>query len=85
MAGPLGRAHDGESSVFNQTMTPTSRRDIDFHDGDKIGEKALKTLIYAAVELNISSAAHRPHEKSIEGREQSKAAFGLAGHGLTVI
>ncbi len=33
-------------------MTPTSRRAIDLHDGDKIGEKALKTLIHAAVEVN---------------------------------
>ena len=59
-------------------MTPTSRRAIDLHDGDKIGEKALKTLIYAA---------HRPsaHDKSIDGRERSKAPFGLADHGLTVI
>ena len=66
-------------------MTPTSRRAIDFHDGDKIGEKALKTLIYAAVELKHFLSCPSAHEKSIDGRERSKAAFGLAGHGLTVI
>ena len=67
-------------------MTPTSRRAIDLHDGDKIGEKALKTLIHAAVEVNkhvLSCPSAR--DKSIDGRERSKAAFGLAGHGLTVI
>jgi len=64
VAGPLGRAHEREPSVFNQTMTPTSRRAIDFHDGDKIGEKALKTLIYAALEVNMSLAAHRRMTKA---------------------
>jgi hypothetical protein len=37
-----------------------ARRAIDFHEGDKIDEKALKTLIRAAVALNTSSARQRP-------------------------
>jgi hypothetical protein len=37
------------------------RRAIDFHEGDKIDEKALKALIRAAVALNTSArAAARP-------------------------
>ena len=32
------------------------RRAIDFHEGDKIDEEALKTLIRAAVTLNRSKA-----------------------------
>ncbi len=32
------------------------RRAIDFREGDKVNEKALKTLIRAAVALNTSSA-----------------------------
>ena len=36
------------------------RRAIDFHEGDKIDEKALKALIRAAVALNISLRATAP-------------------------
>jgi hypothetical protein len=32
------------------------RRTIDFHEGDKVNEKALKALIRAAVGLNTSKA-----------------------------
>ncbi|MBP1601596.1 MAG: hypothetical protein H6Q06_1747, partial [Acidobacteria bacterium] len=37
-----------------------TRRAIDFHEGDRIDEEALKALIRAAVALNTSSAARRP-------------------------
>jgi hypothetical protein len=35
------------------------RRAIDIHEGEEIDEKALKTLIGAAVALNTSSAGRR--------------------------
>jgi hypothetical protein len=38
------------------TQEGTVRRAIDFHQGDKIDEEALKALIRAAVTLNTSSA-----------------------------
>jgi len=38
------------------TQEGTVRRAIDFHEGDKINEEALKALIRAAVSLNTSSA-----------------------------
>jgi hypothetical protein len=40
------------SSLFNSSLDGNTRRAIDFHEGDKIDEKALKALIRAAVALN---------------------------------
>jgi hypothetical protein len=49
------------SRLFNASLEGNTRRAIDFHEGDKIDEKALKALIRAAVALNISvRAAARP-------------------------
>ena len=38
------------------TQEGTVRRAIDFHEGEKIDEEALKTLVRAAVTLNTSKA-----------------------------
>ena len=43
------------SGLFNSSLEGNTRRAIDFHEGDKIDEKALKALIRAAVALNTSS------------------------------
>jgi hypothetical protein len=43
------------SGVFNSSLEGNARRAIDFHEGDKIDEAALKTLIRAAAALNRSS------------------------------
>jgi hypothetical protein len=42
------------SGLFNSSLEGDTRRAIDFREGDKIDEKALKALIRAAVALNIS-------------------------------
>ena len=47
------------SGLFNSSLEGNTRRAIDFHEGDKIDEKALTALIRAAVALNTSSAAQR--------------------------
>ncbi len=44
------------SGLFNSSLEGNTRRAIDFHEGEKINEKALKTLIRAAVALNQSKA-----------------------------
>jgi hypothetical protein len=44
------------SGLFNASLEGTTRRAIDFREGDKIDEKALKALIRAAVALNRSTA-----------------------------
>jgi hypothetical protein len=42
------------SRLFNSSLEGNTRRAIDFHEGDKINERALKALIRAAVTLNKS-------------------------------
>jgi hypothetical protein len=44
------------SSLFNSSLEGNTRRAIDFHEGDRINEEALKTLVRAAVMLNKSKA-----------------------------
>ena len=51
-----GAALDDPSGLFNSSLDGNVRRAIDFHEGDKVNEKALKALIRAAVALNKSSA-----------------------------
>jgi hypothetical protein len=51
-----GASLDDPSGLFNSSLEGRVRRAIDFHEGDKVNEKALKTLIRAAVALNTSSA-----------------------------
>jgi hypothetical protein len=51
-----GAALADPKSLFNASLEGNTRRAIDFHEGDKINEAALKTLIRAAVTLNKSKA-----------------------------
>jgi hypothetical protein len=51
-----GAALKDPSRLFNSSLEGNTRRAIDFHEGEKIDEKALKTLIRAAVTLNKSKA-----------------------------
>ena len=51
-----GAALKDPSGLFNSSLEGNTRRAIDFHEGDKIDEKALKALIRAAVSLNKSKA-----------------------------
>ena len=54
-----GASLEDPSGLFNSSLEGNTRRAIDFHEGDKINEKALKALIRAAVELNISARARK--------------------------
>jgi len=45
------------SGLFNSSLEGNARRAIDFHEGDKIDEKALKALVRSAVAVNTSSSA----------------------------
>ena len=49
-----GAALNDPSRLFNSSLEGNTRRAIDFHEGDKIDEKALKALLRAAVTLNES-------------------------------
>ena len=47
-----GAALPDPSGLFNSSLDGNTRRAIDFHEGEKINEKALKTLVRAAVTQN---------------------------------
>jgi hypothetical protein len=44
------------AGLFNSSLDGNVRRAIDFHEGEKIDEKAFKALVRAAIALNASSA-----------------------------
>jgi hypothetical protein len=53
------------SGLFNSSLEGNVRRAIDFHEGDKINEAALKDLIRGAVALNLKSKSKpKPKRKS---------------------
>src|SRR5215207_4321383 len=52
-----GASLEDPSGLFNSSLEGNTRRAIDFHESDKIDEKALKALIRAAVALNTSARA----------------------------
>ena len=62
-----GASLEDPSGLFNSSLEGNTRRAIDFHEGDKIDEKALKVLIRAAVALNNSvraaAGSARPRQK----------------------
>ena len=51
-----GAALDDPSGLFNSSLEGNVRRAIDFREGEKVNEKALKALIRAAVSLNTTKA-----------------------------
>ena len=51
-----GAALDDPSGLFNSSLEGTTRRAIDFHEGETIDEAALKALVRAAVAVNESKA-----------------------------
>jgi len=58
-----GAALDDPTDLFNSSLEGNTRRAIDFHQGDKIDEKALKALIREAVALNTAARAARSRKK----------------------
>ena len=62
-----GASLEDPSGLFNSSLEGNTRRAIDFYEDDRIDEKALQTLIHAAVALNTSARATvrpvRPEKK----------------------
>ena len=54
-----GAALKDPSGLFNASLEGNTRRAIDFREGEKINEKALKALVRAAVALNKSATKTR--------------------------
>ena len=51
-----GASLEDPARLFNSSLEGNTRRAIDFRESDKIDEKALKSLVRAAVSLNESKA-----------------------------
>jgi hypothetical protein len=51
-----GAALTDPKGLFNSSLQGSTRRAIDFHQGEQVDEKALKDLVRAAVTLNESKA-----------------------------
>jgi Domain of unknown function (DU1801) len=49
-----GAAVKDPSGLFNSSLDGNVRRAIDFHEGEKVNEKAFKALVRVAVTLNTS-------------------------------
>jgi hypothetical protein len=64
-----GAALEDPSGLFNASLEGNTRRAIDFHEGDRVDEKALKALIRAAVALNMSV---RPTARPIRSQKRPK-------------
>ena len=58
-----GAALKDPSGLFNSSLDGNVRRAIDIHEGEKIDEKAFKTLIRAAVTLNKSKGQSQPQKR----------------------
>jgi hypothetical protein len=58
-----GASLDDPKRLFNSSLEGNTRRAIDIHEGDKLDEKALRALIKAAVDLNLSSKPARARKK----------------------
>ena len=50
-----GASLDDPAGLFNSSLEGSTRRAIDFHEGDKVDIRALKALIKAAITLNTSA------------------------------
>ena len=66
-----GASLEDPSGLFNSSLEGNTRRAIDFHEGDKIDEKALKALIRAAVALNTSA---RSTARPVRSQKRSQSA-----------
>ena len=64
-----GASLEDPKGLFNSSLEGNVRRAIDIHENDKIDEPALKTLIRAAVALNVKG---RSESKSKPRRVKSR-------------
>jgi hypothetical protein len=76
-----GAALADPAGLFNSSLEGNTRRAIDFHEGDKINEHAIKALIRAAVSLNTSSlkkvaqnTSARPAARPVRPKKKPKSA-----------
>src|SRR3954453_7573437 len=62
-----GASLDDPSGLFNSSLDGNTRRAIDLHEGDAIDEDAFRTLIRAAVALNVAGRGKAGAGRSRKG------------------
>ncbi len=55
-----GAALPDPDGLFNSSLEGNTRRAIDFAEGGKVNEKALRALVLAAIALNMSKPTAKP-------------------------
>ncbi len=66
-----GASLDDPAGLFNSSLEGSTRRAIDFHEGDKLNARALKNLIRAAVACNQAKSKKKA-PASPKGRKSKK-------------
>jgi hypothetical protein len=66
-----GALLEDPSGLFNSSLEGNIRRAIDFHESDRIDERALKALVRDAVTLNTST---RATARSVRSQKRPKSA-----------
>jgi hypothetical protein len=69
-----GASLEDPAGLFNSSLEGNTRRAIDFSEGDKINERALKTLIRAAVDYNQTKKKKKAPANSRAKASKSKGA-----------
>jgi hypothetical protein len=64
-----GATLNDPSKLFNSSLDGNVRRAIDFHEGDKINETALKELLISAISLNESKLKNKRPPTFIDGQK----------------
>lgn len=67
-----GASLEDPSGLFNSSLEGNTRRAIDFHEGDRINEKALRALIREAVALNTAGRAAAKPARSRKGAKRTR-------------
>ena len=60
--------------LFNAGLEGNQRRAIDFFEGDKVDERALKALVRAAIEYNQNKSKKKASAKKAPAAKKAKAA-----------
>jgi hypothetical protein len=69
-----GASLEDPAGLFNSSLEGNTRRAIDFHEGDKIDERALKALVRAAVAHNMSVRDTSVRAAPVRSRKRPKSA-----------
>jgi hypothetical protein len=81
-----GAALKDPAGLFNSSLDGNARRAIDFHEGEKTDEEALKTLVRAAVTLNTKAKSPpKAGAKAKSGASEAKPVKVRKGEKVAIV